>query len=622
MTDGLSARLNRVLVYDKQLCTQVASFSFGTEQAGIFVMQATARPGAGLKEIEQIVADEIARLARSGPTAAELQRARNKIEYEFVTGLERIGGFGGKADLLAQYNTFLGDPGMFEADLNRFRSATSAGVQAAVGKWLDTRNRVVLRFHPEKSERPVAAIDRAQVPQLGADRTWSPPEVKSAKLKNGLEVLVVERHELPKAAVRLISRVGAAHDPEGKEGLANMLIRTIDMGAGRRKALQIEDELGDLGTRLAGAAQRESSILELEVLKRNLEPAVAILADVALNPLFPDSEVDRERKRQIDAILQQEKNPDAIAARLQAMIAFGPKHPYGRPAAGFARTVKGITREDIAGFHREHFKPASSALIFAGDVTLAEAMRLAERHFGGWTGGSAPSAGIPEPQPMARGGKVFLVDRPDSAQTVVAQIVQGPARTGEDYYLLQLANTVYGGTFGSRLNLNLREDKGYSYGASSYPALYSKAGMWIGSAGVQTDKTKESVVEFVAEMKNIGGAKPISEQELENARLNRVRGYAQQFEALSRVADQVGTLWALGLPMTELQREPEETRKATLEQVNATAQRYAKPAEATLLLVGDLGKIRSGVQSLKLGEIVVLDVEGNPVQSRSGSSIQ
>lgn len=211
---------------------------------------------------------------------------------------------------------------------------------------------------------------------------------------------------------------------------------------------------------------------------------------------------------------------------------------------------------------------------------------------------------------------MYLIDRQDSAQTEVMQILPAPQRKSEDYFALRLADAVWGAGFGTRLNLNLREDKGYSYGVFSFPTFYSKAGIWEASGGVQTDKTKESVLEFVKELKLLAGEKPVSDQELANARANRVRGYSQQFESLSRIAEQVAQLWAAGLSMSELQRETSEVEKATLSSVNAAAQKYAVPSRATLLLVGDLAKIEAGVRALNLGEIVFLDVEGRAVRKR------
>jgi zinc protease len=614
LTDGLSARLNKNLVYDKQLASNVSSFNNGMEISGFFVVFATARPGSSLADIEKTITEEIARLAKNGPTAEEVDRAKTKWEYNFVTGLERIGGFGGKADLLGQYNTFLGDPAKFDADVQRYRGATAASIKDAVSKYLDTRNRLLVRFHPEVSARAAAdTLDRAKAPSIAADRRFVTPEVKTARLNNGLSVYVVERHDLPKVAVTFATKAGTITDPSGKEGVAHLAVNTIDMGTPTRKALEIEDALGDLGTELTGFAAREYASLNFEVLERNLAPALNIVADVIRNPQYPTEEVDREKKRHLDALAQQNNNPNNVATRVRAMLAFGADHPYGRAAQGLPSSVARIERTDLASYHQTYWKPGTSTVVFVGDITMDKAVKLAGDAFGSWAAGNAPAVTIPAPRP-ATPGRIYLVDRQDAAQTVVSQILPGPKRMVDDYYAFRLVDAVWGGGgFGTRLNLNLREDKGYSYGVFSNMANYNDAGMWYSSGGVQTDKTKESVVEFAKEMTNLAGAKPISQAELTVAQQGRVRGYSQQFESLSRISGQIATLWVQGLPMTELQREVDATGAATMAEITAASKKYVAPEKMSMLLVGDLAKIEPGIRSLNLGEIVVLDVEGKPV---------
>ncbi|HEX6732599.1 MAG TPA: pitrilysin family protein, partial [Pyrinomonadaceae bacterium] len=466
LSDGLSSRLNKTLVYDKQIASDVSSFQFSHEISSLFIVIATARPGSSLNDIERIITDEIARLAKDGPTAAELARAKTKWEFNFVTGLERIGGFGGKADRLNSYNTFMGDPGKFDFDLNRYRNATAEGVRDIAGRWLNTRNRLIVRFHPETSQRDpqVSQLDRTKQPPFGVDRAYVAPQVQTAKLENGLEIFVVERKELPKVAVTLATKTGSVTDSAETSGLARLAYEAMDMGTKTRKALEIEDALGDLGTSLQANPSREFSTLTFEVLKRNLTPALTLFADVARNPTYPEAEVEREKKITIDAIAQQLNNPNSIATRVRNMVMFGADHPYGRPGFGFATTVNKITAADLARFHSTYVKPANSALIFAGDITLAEATELARQQFGSWTGAAPAPINIPAPQPMGT-GKVYLIDKPDAAQTVVMEIVSAPPRKSDEFYAFNLADAVWGGGFQTRLNLNLREDKGYSYGA-------------------------------------------------------------------------------------------------------------------------------------------------------------
>ncbi len=614
LTTGLSSRLQRSLVYEKQLASNVAAFQSGQPLAGAFMLWATARPVVKLEDVEKAVADEIARLAKDGPTSDELARAKTRWEYQFVSGLESIGGFGGKSDRLNQYNTFLGDPGKFDEDLARHRAVTADSLKKAVDQYLNINKRVLVRFRPEPSSRAVdVAVDRTVTPPLGADRPFNAPEVRTAKLENGLEIMVVEKPELPKVMFGISTRAGAVSDPVGKDGVAAMTARMMRRGTKSRSAIEIDEAFGNFGSNISGMASREQATMGTEVLSRDVGPAMEIMADVVMNPSFPEDEFAKEKQLTLDGLKQAANNPNAVANRVSAMIAFGPDHVYGRPLGGLPGTVSGINREDLARFHNDRWKPGSSALIFVGDITLAEAVAAARKNFGSWSGGGAAAVNVPAKRPMPV-GKVYLVDRPGSAQTIVSHILNAPERRSSDYYALSLANAVYGGGFGTRLNLNLREDKGYSYGVFAFPQHLSAAGTWIANGGVQTDKTKESVVEFMKELRGIAGEKPITEEEYNKARLARIRGYAQQFEGYQRIGQQIADLWIAGLPLSTLQAEPNELAKIQLARANAIAAKYAAPAGTALLLVGDLSKIEAGIRELNLGEIVILDVEGKPVQ--------
>ncbi len=613
LTDGLSSRLNRALLQKESLAAAVVAGQNSRALTSHFSISVTARAGVPLERVERVVSDEIARLAAEGPTAAELARAKTKWEFTYLSGLETLAG---KADALNQYNTLTGDPGGFETDLRRYSDATPESVRAAVNKYLNTTNRVIVRFRSEKvSAESVSDLDRSRPPALGEDRPFKAPAVQSAKLDNGLTVLVVNKPELAKVVVSLSTRAGSIADPASKGGLALLTNRAMPLGTKTRKALEIDSTLGALGTTLGvvSSVAVERGGFNMEVLRRNLGPTLEILADVIMNPTFPVEEIGREKQRSIDRLALPRSDAVAVSIRVQSMLAYGPDHPYGRPVGGSSETISSITREDAAGFHRTFWKPASTSLVFVGDVSLDEAVALTRRQFGQWEGGAAPTVDIPPARPTTA-GKIYLIDSPGAAQTYVTQVLAAPERRSRDSHALSLVNYAYGGTINMRLSRNLREDKGYTYGAWSELEQYAHGGAWYAFAGVQTDKTKESVIEFFKEMKDLAGARPLTQQEFMAAKTSRVKSYAQQFESFGRVERQVSNLWVAGLPMTELQSLPDEIARLTLQNVNVVAAKYGTPAGASLLLMGDLSKIEAGIRALNLGEVIILGRDGRPIR--------
>ncbi|MBP7416694.1 MAG: insulinase family protein [Pyrinomonadaceae bacterium] len=614
LSNGSSARLRKKLMFDRPLATNVVASQSSSQLAGYFYTYATASSGTDITEIEKLLTDEIARLAKEGPTADELARAKTKWEFAFISSLEYLGGFGGKADTLNYYNTFYGDPGKLDADLARFRNATPESVRLAVDKYLNNKNRVVVRYRPDRSTKSkAAAIDRSKVPAFGAERPFTAPSVKSAKLENGLDILVIEKPELPKVAVSFTTRAGSFADPAGKGGMANLTNGLVRRGSKTRDSQSLDETLGDLGTtitRESGISMIERSTLNLEVLKRNAAKATSVLADIVIDPAFDGKEFEREKQIVMESLRQDEDSPNSVAWRTTGILTYGSDHPYGHPTTGLLSSVQTITRDEVANFHKRYWSPSSSALIFVGDITLAEATAIARESFGKWAKEPAPTITVPTAKPVGA-GKVYLIDKPGAVQSIIFQIMPAPPRNSLDYYPLSMANLVYGGGFSTRLNLNLREDKGYAYGAYSDTEHFANGGAWYAFSGVQTNKTKESLVEFVKEQKAISGERPITEKELAANQLNKIRSYAQQFESFKKVVRMVAALWDARLPMSDLQKENDQFATLKLTNVNAAATKYAAPAMTTLLIVGDLAKIEAGIRELNLGEIVILDTEGN-----------
>ena len=619
--DGLSSRLEKLLVYDRRLCTEVSVFNYAKEIAGLFGIIATVRPGCDGQEVEDLVAGQIAKLASGGPSRDEVERARTVWEYQYVSSLERIGGFGGKADRLNESNTYKADPGYFHVEHDRFRNLTGSKISEAVERWLVSRHGLTLRYQPDtlpKAAGPESAraagdgaLDRSMVPALGSDTPFQTPEVHEDRLDNGLEVLVVGQHDLPKVAVSLNVKTGGVHDPPDRCGMAQLMLQIMDKGTRGHGALDLDEALSRLGTVIGKSMYLESARLGMDVLTDKLTSAMALFADVARNPLFPEEELDRERHRHLDHLAQQASHPQSLAQRLCPGLVFGYDHPYGRPVQGYASSVSEMSRYEIARSYEENWRPDQSALVFVGDITRDQAMKLADQRFGSWKGDVRPAKEVPDPSPGRKTIRIWLVDRPGAPQTVVCQFIAAPSRDTPDYHALRLVDAIWGGGFQSRLNLNLREEKGYTYGVSTSLGLLGVSGYWKVQTSIQTDKTGEVVQELMNEMEDLGGGRPVSAEELEEARTGRIRGYAQRFESLRRIAGSIGGLWSSGRPMSDMRDAVENLRSVTLEEVRSAAGRYLDARRAGYLLVGDRSSIETQLadRGLPMPEILDPDVQ-------------
>jgi zinc protease len=435
--------------------------------------------------------------------------------------------------------------------------------------------------------------------------------VQTKTLPNGLTVVAVERHEIPSVSVSLVTKTGSAEDPAGKAGVGWMTTTMLDEGTAKRTSLQISSELDRLGSSLFTNGGVESSTVTINTLSRNLKSTLDVMADVVLHPAFPADELERQRKRRLDAILQEEQNPAAAAGVLFPKLLFGADHPYGHPTAGIAESIRALTPADLKAFHDANYTPNGSALIFVGDVTIDQAAALATEEFGSWPKGNPAKVSVPATTAPSE-NTVYIVDRQDAPQSQIRVGALGLARTAEDYYAVEVMNTILGGGFASRLNLNLREDKGYTYGAFNSFVYRSVGGYWASAAGVRTNVTKESLVEFEKELRGIAGERAVTPQELADAKANLIRGYAQRFESNGQVANELGTLFVYGLPFAALGQYESAIDATTPEQIAAVARKYIDPQKTIILVVGDRAKIEEGVRSLNLGKVVVITPEGKP----------
>ena len=464
----------------------------------------------------------------------------------------------------------------------------------------------------QQAAKPQA--DRSLLPKEKPDPKLTIPAVQRRKLSNGLDVLVVEHHELPVVSMNLVMKMGAAGDPEGKAGLASLTADLLDEGTPTRSALEISDQLARIGSALQVGAGWDSTTAGLRTLTRHLDRALEIYADVVTNPAFPDKELQRLRQQRLAALRQQRDSPEAIAGLVFQTVLYGRNHPYGHPLGGDEASLQSLSGEDVRAFYQSYFRPNNSALIVVGDVRPDELVAKLEKAFANWKGAHVPAVDV-SAAPAARDrGAIYLVDRPGSVQSVIQIGQVGVPRSSPDYFPLFVMNRILGGASSARINLNLREDKGYTYGASSNFSFRRGAGPFVAAAPVQGFSTKESVAEFLKEIRGIRGEMPVSAAELEGAKQSIVRGFPRGFETPDQIANQLELIVTYDLPDTYFNSYIERVQAVTLEDVSRVANRYLQPDRMAVVIVGDRKAIEQPLRTLdQLGErINFIDAEGRP----------
>jgi len=614
LSSGKSSRLYKRLVYDGQIATDASASLMAGEIASQFLITSTARPGGELAPVEAAAREELARFLEKGPTQVELDRARTELLAAFTRGVERIGGFGGKSDVLAQGEVYGGRPDFYEERLSRLRAATPARVQAAAQRWLSD-GVFVLEITPWKEGKVSGAdADRARVPDAGTPPAPRFPEVDKAVLGNGLRIMVVSRPSVPVVNLSLVVDAGFSSDPKGAAGTARLAAALIPDGTATRNALQISDALRDLGATLFASSTLDSTTISLSALKSRLDPSLELFADVALHPAFPEAELERQRKLLLAAIDRERVEPSAMAGRVLPRLVYGEGHPYSNPASGSGTkaSVSAITRTDVERWYRSRFHPSDAVLVVVGDTTLQEILPRLERLFSSWAPGKAQA------KDLALAGKaaaprLYLVDRPGSVQSVILAGMAAPPRANPDEIAQGVVNRVLGGNFTSRINMNLRENKHWTYGARTGLADARGPRLFFASAPVQSDKTKEAVQEIQQELSGIVGARPVTADELAAAKGSLTLTLPGRWETGNAVAGSVVEVVTYGLGDGYYDAYAGKVRGLTTEQVAAAA-KFIQPDQVVWVVVGDRAKIEKGLSELGLGAPVLLDPDGTPVR--------
>jgi zinc protease len=618
LAQGKNSRLYKRLVYTDQTATSVDADIGPFEIGSQFQITATVKPGGDPRVVEKALDEELARLLANGPTREELDRIKTSDYASFVRAVERIDGAGGKAAILGENELYGGSPDFYKKSLGWMREATASDVQTAARTWLSD-GVFVLNVEPFPEYHAVAsdAADRSKLPVVGAPPALALPPLARTTLSNGLKVVLAERHNVPVVQIQLMVDAGRAADSLAKPGTANLALAMLTEGTRTRDSLQISARAETLGARLSAGSTLDSSYIGLNAITSRLADSLDLFSDVLLNPTFPEKELSRLKAQSLAAIQQQKSQPRGIASRLFPRLIYGEGHAYSNPFSGIGteQSVSSMTTEELRAFYRRWVRPDNATLLIVGDTTLAQIQPLLEQRLAAWKSPSAPlpvkQLGVIAPQPKPR---VFLVNRTGSEQSLVMAVELAPPRSAPDNVALETVNTILGGSFISRINMNLREDKHWSYGAGS--GLIDAKGQRVfqASALVQTDKTADSMREMLKELTDLTGARQPTEKEIRFAKDTLVRSLPGDNETSSQVAASYADILTYGLPDTYLNDFVGEVEALTPPQLQAAGAELVHPEALTWIVVGDLAAIETNVRALGLGEIKVLDTDGHVVR--------
>ncbi|MGH8195984.1 MAG: M16 family metallopeptidase [Woeseiaceae bacterium] len=615
LANGKNSRLYERLVYQDQIATDVGAFAFGRELGSLFIVYATAKPGQDLVAVERVMDAELARLLEDGFDKEELARVKTGYFAGFIRGVERIGGFGGKSDVLASSEVYYGSPDGYRASLENIRAASAAQIIETAAGWLDD-GEYVLEVNPYPELKTAAnEVDRDDGPPIpDAFPNVDFAEYERAELSNGLDLIVAHHPAVPVVEFSLLVDAGYAADKGSRLGTANLAMNMMDEGTVDLDALEIAARLDRLGAHIGLGSSLDTSYATLSALTANLEPSLALYADVVMHPTFPADELERLRALQLAAIRQELVDPFSMALRLFPQLIYGDDHAYSIPftGSGTLESTTAMTRDDLVRFHETWFRPNNSTLIVAGDTTLQDIRPLVEEYFGTWQERAVPEKNV-GPQDPGDQSVVYVVDRPDSEQSlIIAGHVTSPY-DNPDKLALEMANDVLGGGFTARLNMNLREDKHWSYGAGSQILDARGARPFIAYAPVQTDKTAESMVEIQKELEGIVADRPPTEDELQKVKDRQTLSLPGRWETADAVLDSIAEIERFGLDEHYWDTYPERIRALDVPAVSDAIKEYIFPQRLVWVVVGDWSRIEDAVRQLELGEIHRVNLTGEPV---------
>lgn len=613
LSSGKTSRFYKRLVYDEQIATSVNAYYSPGEIGSQFFIVATAKPGVDLKKIETSLDDEFNKFLKEGPTAKELERVKTQVFASFVRGIERIGGFGGKSDILAESQVYGGTGDYYKTRLSWVEGATAADLKKAANDWL-TDGQYILEVHPFPEYQSTASdVDRKVIPPNGTPPDAVFPAFEKAELSNGLKIILSQRSSIPVVNMTFMFDAGYAADQFTHAGTASLAMNMLDEGTKTKSALQISEELDMLGAQLSTGSGLDYATVRFNSLKMNLDKSLDLLTDVMLNPSFPEKDLERLRNERLAAIAREKNTPTQMGYRVFAKLLFGEGHAYGNPltGSGFERSVKQIKREDIVKYYDTWLRPNNATLIVTGDISMAELKPKLEKAFKNWKTGTPPKKNVSDVS-FPEKPVIYIVDRPGSLQSIIFAGHVSPAR-GEDEVSVESMNNVLGGTFTSRINMNLREDKHWSYGSGCFIINTKHQRPYLFYGLVQSDKTKESLLEMLKEAREVISTRPVTAEELEKVKLNQTLALPGSWETINAVSGSLAEMVMYDLPDNYFATYSTKVKNLSLEEVNKTAKEYVNPEKFVWVVVCDRAKTEAGLKEIGY-EIRYLDSDGNELR--------
>jgi zinc protease len=614
LSSGKNSRLYKKLQYEDQSVSSTTAYIDKREISGNVVLSATVKQGKSAEEVEKTINDILKEFLDKGPSQDELDRIRSEYFSGFLKGIERIGGFGGKSDILATNQVYGGSPDYYKKELKDVSEATVEEIQKVCREYLGSGKYVLVCKPFPTLTASATGVDRTKLPDLGAPVPSSFPALQKATLKNGMNVILVQRKGVPTIVGNLIVNGGYSTDVLSKPGMASLAMDLLDEGTKTLTSLQINEKLQMLGASLNTRAGLDVSTVSFSTLTQTFDPTLDIFADVLLNPAFSQKEFDRLKKEHLDNILQEKSEPLGIARRVFPKILYGSGHPYSNPlgGSGYQGTLEAISLDEIRNFYTTWFKPNNSTLIIVGDVEMGTLIPALESKLAAWKKGDVPDISIAQVKGSA-GKKIYLIDRPESSQSIVlGGYLIGPY--GQVFQpALTALNNILGEDFISRLNMNLREDKHWSYQAGS--AVMDAKGQrpFLTYGSVQMDKTKESIQEIQKELTAITTDKPVTTDEFSRVQKNMILQLPGMWETNSSVARSMVEKVMFGLPDDYFKTYDTKIRNLTCVELQKLTKVVIVPDQVIYFVVGDKSKIIDSLEETGY-EIIEVDADGNLIK--------